>query len=124
MNTLVQAAQGDVVVFTDANVTVDPAALAALRRSFADPIVGCVCGHLVYTHGDEGATAAVGSFYWRLEERIKALESRSGSTMGAAGPLFAVRRRFYPPVPPHLLDDLFVYLSFLFHGYPVGPHSA
>src|SRR3546814_6200418 len=77
MNTLVQAAQGDVVVFTDANVTVDPAALAALRRSFADPIVGCVCGHLVYTNGDEGATAAVGSFYWRLrsEEHTSELQS-------------------------------------------------
>src|SRR3546814_9893419 len=111
MNTLVQAAQGDVVVFTDANVTVDPAALAALRRSFADPIVGCVCGHLVYTNGDEGATAAVGSFYWRLEERIKALESRSGSTMGAEGSIFAVRRRRYRPVPPDNLDDRFVSMS-------------
>src|SRR3546814_10328028 len=85
MHTLVQAAEGDIVVFTDANVMVDPAALAALRRSFADPTVGCVCGQLVYTNPEEGATAAVGSFYWRLEERIKALESRSGSTMGADG---------------------------------------
>src|SRR3546814_13986348 len=99
MNTLVQAAQGDVVVFTDANVTVDPAALAALRRSFAAPIVGCVCGHLVYTNGDEGATAAVGSFYLRLAERIKALESRSGSSMGADASLFAVCRARYRPVP-------------------------
>src|SRR3546814_2236427 len=80
MNTLVQAAQGDVVVFTDANVTVDPAALAALRRSFADPIVGCVCGHLVYTTGDEGATAAVGSFYWRSEEHPSELQSLMPNT--------------------------------------------
>ncbi|HEY9538077.1 MAG TPA: glycosyltransferase [Kiloniellaceae bacterium] len=124
MNTLVQAAQGDVVVFTDANVTVDPAALAALRRSFADPIVGCVCGHLVYTNGDEGATAAVGSFYWRLEERIKALESRSGSTMGADGSIFAVRRRLYRPVPPDIIDDMFVSLSILCDGYRVVRDSA
>src|SRR3546814_19762348 len=96
MNTLVQAAQGDVVVFTDANVTVDPAALAAMRRSFADPIVGCVCGHLVYTNGDEGATAAAGSFYWRLEERNKAMVSRSRTAMGADGSIFAVIR----PLPP------------------------
>src|SRR3546814_15222371 len=118
MNTLVQAAQGDVVVFTDANVTVDPAALAALRRSFADPIVGCVCGHLVYTNGDEGATAAVGSFYSRLAERIKALESRSGSTMGADGPIFAVRRRPYRPVQPDIIDAIFVSISILCDRHP------
>src|SRR3546814_2154807 len=103
MNTLVQAAEGDIVVFTDANVMVDPAALAALRRSFADPTVGCVCGQLVYTNPEEGATAAVGSFYWRLEERIKALESRSGSTMGADGSIFAVRRGLYRAVPPDII---------------------
>lgn len=124
MNTLVQAASGDVVVFTDANVMVDPASLASLQRSFADPAVGCVCGHLVYTNPDEGATAAVGSFYWRLEERIKALESRSGSTMGADGSIFAVRRRLYRPVPADIIDDMFVSLSILCDGYRVVRDEA
>lgn len=124
MNTLVQAATGDVVVFTDANVMVDPAALGSLQRSFADPAVGCVCGHLIYTNPDEGATAAVGSFYWRLEERIKALESRSGSTMGADGSIFAVRRRLYRPVPADIIDDMFVSLSILCDGYRVVRDEA
>ncbi|WP_193369250.1 glycosyltransferase family 2 protein [Pelagibius marinus] len=119
MNTLVQAASGDIIVFTDANVMVDPASLAALRRDFADPLVGCVCGNLIYTNLDEGATAATGSLYWRLEERIKALESRSGSTMGADGALFAVRRALYPPVPPDIIDDMFVSLSILCDGHRV-----
>ncbi|MGF1630933.1 MAG: glycosyltransferase family 2 protein [Kiloniellaceae bacterium] len=119
MNTLVQAAEGDIVVFTDANVMVDPQALAALHRAFADPTVGCVCGHLVYTNPEEGATAAAGSLYWRLEERIKALESRSGSTMGADGSIFAVRRRLYRPVPADIIDDMFVSLSILCDGYRV-----
>lgn len=124
MNTLVQAAEGDIVIFTDANVMVDPAALAALRRSFADPTVGCVCGHLVYTNPEEGATAAVGSFYWRLEERIKALESRSGSTMGADGSIFAVRRGLYRAVPPDIIDDMYVSLSILCDGYRVVRDAA
>jgi cellulose synthase/poly-beta-1,6-N-acetylglucosamine synthase-like glycosyltransferase len=119
MNTLVQAAKGDIVVFSDANVMVDPRALAALRRSFADPTVGCVCGHLIYTNPDESATAATGSLYWRLEERIKALESRSGSTMGADGSIFAVRRTLYRPVPADIIDDMFVSLSILCDGYRV-----
>ncbi|MGD1876154.1 MAG: glycosyltransferase family 2 protein [Kiloniellaceae bacterium] len=124
MNTLVQAAQGDVVVFTDANVMLDPAALPALHRAFADPEVGCVCGHLIYTNAEEGATAATGSLYWRLEERIKALESRSGSTMGADGSIFAVRRGLYHPVPPDIIDDMFVSLSILCDGYRVVRDEA
>jgi len=119
MNTLVKAASGDILVFTDANVVVDPGALAALRRDFSDPAVGCVCGHLIYTNPEEGATAATGSLYWRLEERIKDLESRCGSTMGADGALFAVRRRLYPEVPADIIDDMFVSLSILCAGYRV-----
>lgn len=124
MNTLVQAAQGDIVVFTDANVMLDPAALPALRLAFGDGSVGCVCGHLIYTNGDEGATAATGSLYWRLEERIKALESRSGSTMGADGSIFAVRRALYRPVPPDIIDDMYVSLSILCDGYRVVRDDA
>ncbi|MEQ8357005.1 MAG: glycosyltransferase [Kiloniellaceae bacterium] len=119
MSVLVQEARGDVVIFTDANVMVDPAALAALREVFSDRQVGCVCGNLIYTNPGDGATAAAGSLYWRLEERIKKLESRCGSTVGADGSLFAVRRDLYPPVPADIIDDMFVSLSILCDGYRV-----
>jgi cellulose synthase/poly-beta-1,6-N-acetylglucosamine synthase-like glycosyltransferase len=119
MNTLVTAARGDILVFTHANVLLEPGALAALQRNFADPSVGCVCGQLIYTNPEEGATAATGSLYWRLEERVKALESRSGSTMGADGSIFAVRRALYRPVPPDIIDDMFISLSILCDGYRV-----
>lgn len=119
MNTLVQAATGDFILFTDANVMVEPEALAAVRKAFRDPMVGCVCGRLVYTNPKESATAATGALYWRIEEKIKALESRSGSTMGADGSLFAVRRSLYPVVPPDIIDDMFVSLSILCDGYRV-----
>ncbi|MDX3911755.1 MAG: glycosyltransferase family 2 protein, partial [Sphingobium sp.] len=55
--------------------------------------------------------------YWRLEERIKALESRCGSMMGADGSIFATRRALYPEVPPHLLDDMTASISVIFDGY-------
>jgi len=60
---------------------------------FADPRIGCVCGHLIYTNRDANVTAQIGSLYWRSEELIKRLETRTGSVMGADGSLFAVRRR-------------------------------
>ena len=119
MNLLVAQSTADIIVFTDANVTVDPPAIAALVRAFDEPKVGCVCGHLVYTNGQETATAQIGSLYWRLEEQVKRSESALGAVMGADGSLFAIRRDLHEPVPETLIDDMFVSLSILCAGYRV-----
>ncbi len=119
MNTLVGMTDADIVVFTDANVTFAETALTRLVAAFADPDVGCACGHLVYVDPDSGAvssTAATGSLYWRLEEHIKSLESVTGSVMGADGSIFAIRRALHRAPPPWLIDDMFVSLSVLCAG--------
>jgi cellulose synthase/poly-beta-1,6-N-acetylglucosamine synthase-like glycosyltransferase len=119
MNLLVRRTSADIIVFTDANVRMDPGAIAAMDRRFADPEVGCVCGHLIYTNGEETATAEVGSLYWRLEEAIKRHESTMGAVMGADGSLFAIRRSLHRAVPPNLIDDMFVSLGILCDGRKV-----
>jgi hypothetical protein len=53
-------------MFTDANVRIDPSAVAALRRYFADRSIGCVCSHLSYINASQSATAAVGSAFWSV----------------------------------------------------------
>ena len=119
MNTLVAATNADFIVFSDANVMFASDAIRRLLRPFADPTVGCVCGHLKYVGAGGSATAATGSAYWRLEETIKDLESRTGSTMGADGSIFAIRRRLHHPPPPAIIDDMYVSLSILCDGYRV-----
>jgi cellulose synthase/poly-beta-1,6-N-acetylglucosamine synthase-like glycosyltransferase len=119
MRQLVARASGDVVIFTDANVSLDEEAIDRLARYFSDPTIGTVAGHLKYVNSGESETADVGNQYWSLEERIKALESETGSTMGADGAIFARRRADYPEVPPHLLDDLTASISPLFDSYRV-----
>ena len=119
MNRLVGLARASVLVFTDANVMLDADALDRLERYFADPRVGCVCGHLRYINADAGATAALGALYWRFEENLKQLESDTGSAIGADGSLFAIRRSLARPVPDNLIDDMFVSLSILCDGFRV-----
>lgn len=119
MNLLAARAEASVLVFTDANVILEETAIEALGRAFADPRVGCVCGHLIYVNAQETPTAAVGSFYWRLEEQIKDYESALGAVMGADGSIFALRRSLHRPVPLHLLDDMFLSLNALCSGYRV-----
>ena len=96
-----------------------PDAIPRLLQRFDDPKVGCVCGHLVYTRANDSATAVTGSLYWRLEEAIKELESRSGSTMGADGSIFAIRRALHRPPPPDIIDDMYVSLSILCGGHRI-----
>jgi len=116
MRKMVAMADTDICIFTDANVELEPASVARLLAYFSDPTVGGVAGTLHYVNPDDGVTASVGSLYWKLEEKIKTLESRCGSIMGADGSIFAVRRAYYPVVPPHLLDDMTVSTSMIFAG--------
>jgi cellulose synthase/poly-beta-1,6-N-acetylglucosamine synthase-like glycosyltransferase len=116
MNLLVSLTDKPIVMFTDANVMIDLEAPQRLLRYFADPEIGCVCGHLSYTNSDVSITAGTGSLYWRLEELTKRLESRTGSAMGADGSLFAIRRALHANPPDHIIDDMFVSLNILCDG--------
>src|SRR5258706_10480030 len=118
MNLLAAAAgDADILLFTDPNVRVDAGAIAAVRRAFADPEVGCVCGHLVYVNPGESATALAGARYWSFDEWLKRLESDTGSCVGADGSLFAIRRHLFKPVPADIIDDFFTSLSIWCAGW-------
>lgn len=116
MRRLVDEAASDIVIFMDANVIIDPQTVRRFETYFADPCIGCVAGKLRYVNEGESTVAAVGALYWRLEERIKRLESETGSTMGADGSLFAMRRVYYPEVREDLQDDFLASMEVLFHG--------
>lgn len=116
MNLLMSMVTQPIVMFTDANVRIDPDAPANLMRHFADPTVGCVAAHLIYTNEGASITAGSGSDYWRLEETIKLLETELGSCIGADGSLFAMRRELHRPPPPEVCDDFYVSLQVLCQG--------
>ena len=82
--------------------------LKTLVESFADPTVGCVSGALMLGDGEETSPRGVGS-YWRMEKSIRYWESTGGSTVGATGALYAVRRNLVPHLPSGIiLDDVFI----------------
>jgi len=117
MKLLAARARGDVLIFTDANVMLDPEAIDNLLARYADPAIGGVLGSLIYMGEGESATAQVGSLYWRIEERLKDEESRTGNVMGADGSIFSIRRALYPSFPDDVLDDLTVSMAVVFAGF-------
>jgi cellulose synthase/poly-beta-1,6-N-acetylglucosamine synthase-like glycosyltransferase len=101
----VEAATGDILVFTDARQALGAGALQALALRLLDPNVGVVSGSLV--HRDPGTRQArdIG-LYWRYERAIRMAESRWYSTVGATGALYAMRRRDFEPIADDtVLDD-------------------
>lgn len=117
MKLLAARARGDILIFTDANVLLDEEAVANLLARYADPNIGGVLGSLHYLGEGESATASVGSLYWRIEERLKDEESRTGNVMGADGSIFSIRRALYPDFPDSVLDDLTVSMAVVFAGH-------
>ena len=109
LNDAMEWAQGEIIVFTDARQRIERSALRMLVENFADPAVGCASGELMLGDPPNGEVVKGTGLYWRIEKRIRELESGSGSVVGATGALYAVRRELVPTLPPgSILDDVYI----------------
>lgn len=110
LNAGVAASSGDILVFADARQRFDDRALLELVASFDDASVGGVTGELVLDceHGEGSSSIGEGvGLYWRYEKWLRRNESLVGSTLGATGAIYALRRALWKPLPPEtLLDDV------------------
>ncbi len=108
-----------ITIFSDANTFIHPNALIELVKPFKNPEVGCVAGEkkVLFT----GNTSSSGeSIYWRYESLVKKLESETGSTLSAAGELFAIRTELYSDINPDtILDDFEISTQIALKGYSV-----
>jgi poly-beta-1,6-N-acetyl-D-glucosamine synthase len=126
MNRAVATVQdADILIFSDANTSINPDAFKRIVAHYQDPKVGGVAGEKrVIAHSDVPGKAE--SIYWRYESILKQLGSNFHTVVGAAGELFSVRRQLFVPVPEHvLLDDLFISLSVCKKGLLIRyePHA-
>ena len=99
----VERSTGEIVAFSDANVSWKPDALRRLVGPFADPRVGYVCGEVQLIDARGSNQEGV---YWRYELALRALESRVRSVTGGNGAIYATRRESYLVVDPIMGHDL------------------
>jgi cellulose synthase/poly-beta-1,6-N-acetylglucosamine synthase-like glycosyltransferase len=105
LNELIALAHEPVIVFSDANVTFDRAAVMKLVQALSESEVGAVCGELfLQGNGSENQDSA----YWRVERFLKAAEGRLGALLGANGAIYAIRKELYEPLPTDTIIDDFV----------------
>lgn len=107
-NAAALAADGEILVFTDATTRLQADAIRAMVRHFADPQVGCVAGRLKYVSDVDNMTGSGGEAYWSYETRLRLGESSLGSLIGVSGCLYAVRKSAYRPIDPGLISDFAV----------------
>lgn len=104
LNKAVPEAEGEVIVFSDANSIYEKDAIKKLAGNFSDPRVGCATGKIRYASRDG---EPVESLYQRYENGVKEKESLIGSTVGAHGAIYAIRKRLWRPVEPSYTPDAF-----------------
>jgi cellulose synthase/poly-beta-1,6-N-acetylglucosamine synthase-like glycosyltransferase len=109
LNAGVEAASGEILVFTDADSLLSPDTLDELIANFTDPAVGGVATNEVSgtAHDASGVRRGEG-LYWRYDQWIKRLEDRVGSTVSASGRLYAIRRSLFRPSTVTAGSDDFV----------------
>jgi cellulose synthase/poly-beta-1,6-N-acetylglucosamine synthase-like glycosyltransferase len=109
LNRAIADCTGEIVVFTDVRQPFERGALRTLVKNFADPQVGCVSGELMLGDPERGETSEGMGLYWRIEKRVRELESQTGSVVGATGAIYAARRTLLSPIPEGLiLDDVLI----------------
>lgn len=118
LNAAARAANGDVLVFTDANVFLDSEALSHLIKPFSDPAVGGVCGNKKFRIRSGADTTELGeNLYVRYDQWQKKLESEIGSVFAADGMLYAVRKSLFVPIDdPAQADDIAVSTRVVLQG--------
>jgi len=87
----VQAAHGEILVFSDSATILPQDAIINIVRNFADPSVGCVSSIDRFVDKD-GMLSGEGA-YVRYEMWLRSLESRVYSLVGLSGSFFAARRK-------------------------------
>jgi len=107
LNDAIKLARGELLLFTDARQQIESGALRLLIENFADPEVGAASGELMLGDPTSGETGKGMGLYWRIEKKIRELESASGSVAGATGAIYCARRSLLDSLPEEtILDDV------------------
>ena len=109
-------ATGDILMFSDANVLVQPDAARIMLRHYADPQIGGVSGNVRLQ--PDGSDEPLGEgLYMKYERWLYERESRANTMVGADGALFSIRRECYTPLSADAIaDDFDIALGVLERG--------
>jgi cellulose synthase/poly-beta-1,6-N-acetylglucosamine synthase-like glycosyltransferase len=110
-----------IVIFSDANTTINKNAIREIVKQFNNPKVGCVAGEKrIAPQNKDNAVNSGEGIYWKYESFLKKNESDFNSALGAVGELFAIRTNLFTEIEPDtILDDFIISLRIAQKGYKI-----
>jgi cellulose synthase/poly-beta-1,6-N-acetylglucosamine synthase-like glycosyltransferase len=111
LNSLIERAKGEIIVFADANSMYRPDTVRQLVAPFADARVGYVTGQMRYVDPHGSLIGDGCSAYMRYENLLRRYETDIGSIVGVDGGVDAVRRSLYRRMRADQLPDLVLPLA-------------
>ena len=121
LNELVEYAEGEILVFSDANTMYESNSIRYLVQHFVEPKIGGVCGKLVLFSPNDDVGGQGETLYWNYENRIKYLEGKIKTVFGANGAIYAIRKNLFRNLPEDkvVIDDFLIPLKIVREGYDV-----
>ncbi len=119
INALIDKAEGEILVLSDANVMFDKNTIKELVKPFADERIGLVDTRMTNTGIKKEGISIQEKSYISREVMIKNREGLLwGTMMGPFGGCFAIRTQLYSPVPVNfLVDDFYICMKVLENKY-------
>ncbi|NSW46295.1 MAG: glycosyltransferase [Bacteroidales bacterium] len=119
INQLVEKANAEILIITDANVIFDKNTISQLCSSIEAEHVGLVDTRMMHSGITCDGISQQENFYISNEVKIKYYESQLwGTMMGPFGGCYAVKKTLFKPVPENfLVDDFFINMQVLVEGF-------
>jgi len=119
-NQAMKVAKGEIIIFSDATTNYSKDAIKRLVANYNDPTVGAVSGRYEYVN-PTGAPVELGTIlFWKYENLIKSMQTRTKTITGCCGCIYSVRRSQYEPLPRDIISDLVEPLKILEKGYRIA----
>ncbi len=119
LNLAFENANGEILVFSDANSIYDTNALKNLIRNFVNPDVGYVTGKMIYVNENGNLIGDGCSAYMKYENLLRFNETKIGSIVGVDGGIDALRRDLYIKMNADQQPDFLLPLSVISKGFRV-----
>lgn len=91
----VDVANGEILVFSDANSMFKSDAIDQLVSYFTDEDIEYVCGSLIYVEDDSVASVVAENTYWNMELKMRKIESEIATIAAGNGAIYACRKSDY-----------------------------
>ncbi len=109
VNRVMKLVETPIVIFSDANTTLNHDAIKNIVRHFRDEKVGGVAGEKqIANNKEDNASGSGEGLYWKYESALKKMDSKLSTAIGAAGELFALRTELYHETEPDTIIEDFV----------------